>query len=428
MKKRFDVRILLLALAIFNVSELNAQNYMISFTGSGASTTVSNITVENLTSGATVTLNGTDILNLSVTTAVNSPIDNQSSSLRIYPNPMTDYSTLDIFPPVKGEAAIVISEMTGRQVAREKVYLENTRQGFSLTGLKSGFYLVDVKGKGFRFSGKLISNGKTDGGIRIEKVNSIIQSADKNEFKTLKSAEATVNMAYKTGDLLKFTGASGNYRTIIMDTPTSSKVINFNFIACTDGDYNIYPVVTIGTQIWMAANLKTTKYNDGTTIPDVTDNTTWSTNTTGAYCDYSNTPTYSNTYGRLYNWYVVASTNPKKVCPTGWHIPMDEEWTTLPTFLGGESAGGGKLKETGTAHWLSPNTDATNETGFTALPAGYRDGSGTFGLLGRSGFWWSSSISGTTYAWYRYLYYNSSSISGGDNDQHTGFSVRCLKD
>lgn len=418
---------LLFGLAVFTVLQLNAQNYQITFTGTGASTSVTTVTVDNLTSGTTVTLNGTDILNLTITTGVNSPVDNLSSGLRIYPNPMTDFSTLDIFPPFKGDVVINVYEMTGMPVANEKVYLENARQGFRLTGLKSGFYLVEVKGNGFRFSGKLVSNGKTGEEIRIEKDNSIIQTVNENVVKTSRLVEATVDMAYTTGDLLRFTGASGNYRTIITDVPTASNTINFNFVACTDGDFNIYPVVTIGTQTWMASNLKTTKYNDGTTaISNVTDNTAWSTNTSGAYCDYSNVPTYSTTYGRLYNWYVVASTNPKNVCPTGWHIPTDVEFATLVTYLGGETLAGGKLKETGTAHWLTPNTNATNETGFTALPGGYRSASGSYGLMGNSGFLWTSTISGTTYGFYYYLYYGSGNLSSTDNDQHTGFSVRCL--
>jgi uncharacterized protein (TIGR02145 family) len=178
----------------------------------------------------------------------------------------------------------------------------------------------------------------------------------------------------------------------------------------------------------MVEGLKSTKYNDGTAIPNVTDNTAWSVLTTGAYCDYSNTPANSNTYGRLYNWFAVASTNTKNVCPAGWHVPTDAQMTTLVTYLGGETIAGGKLKETGTTHWLSPNLNATNETGFTALPGGYRSASGSFGLIGNTGFFWTSSISTASYAWYRYLYYNSGSINSGDNDQHAGFNVRCLKD
>jgi uncharacterized protein (TIGR02145 family) len=195
----------------------------------------------------------------------------------------------------------------------------------------------------------------------------------------------------------------------------------------TDIDGNIYNTVTIGTQVWLKENLKATKYNDGTAIPNVTDNTAWSSNSTGAYCDYSNTPSSSSTYGRLYNWYVVASTNPKNVCPTGWHVPSDTEWNTLIIYSGGDVVAGGKLKETGTVHWLSPNTGATNESGFTALPGGYRSETGTFGLIGNSGYWWSSIEGGTTFAWDRYMYYNSGNAVRADMDKNGGFSVRCLK-
>ena len=420
---------LLFAIAIFSVLTLNAQNYQITFSGSGASTTVSTVKVENLNTGTSLTLNGSDILRLTIVTSINSLVNNLSSDLLIYPNPVTDYTTLEILPPHAGNAVIEVSETTGKSVYKIISYLGNLKQSFKLSGLSSGIYIVNIKGSGYQLSGKLVSSGNSNGAISIEKINSISQPVEIKKSETeSKGSLATVDMAYAAGNRLKFTGNSGNYSTIITDIPVSDKTINFNFIACTDADFNIYPVVIIGTQIWMAGNLKTTKYNDGTAIPNVTDNISWNTTAAGAYCDYSNTPTYSNTYGRLYNWYVVTTTNPKKICPTGWHVPTDAEWTTLSASSGGESVAGGKLKETATTHWTSPNTGATNETGFTALPGGYRDGSGSFGLTGSYGFWWSSSISGSTYAWYRYTNNTSSSIGSGDNDQHAGFSVRCLKD
>ena len=418
----------MLAVAFFSVLRLNAQNYLISFTGTGASTSVTTVKVENLTSGSTLTLNGTDILQLTIVTGVNPAGYDQSSELKIYPNPMNEYSIFEVFPPVAGDAVISLCETSGKTVAQIKSYLESPSQSFKMSGLKPGIYLVNIKGNRYRLSGKLVSNGKSGGTISLEKVNSISRTVDSKTLKSVsKGTLATVDMSYNSGERLKFTGASGNYRTVITDIPSSSKTINFNFIPCTDGDYNIYTVVVIGAQTWMAENLKTTKYNDGTLIPNVTDNTTWSGLNTEAYCDYLNTPTYSSTYGRLYNWYTVASTNPKNACPTGWHAASDADWTTLTTYLGGEGAAGGKLKETGTTHWTSPNTGATNETGFAALPAGYRDAGGTFGLLGSYGFWWSSNQN-ASYAWYRYMYYNSSSISSGDNDKRAGFSVRCVKD
>jgi uncharacterized protein (TIGR02145 family) len=204
----------------------------------------------------------------------------------------------------------------------------------------------------------------------------------------------------------------------------------------TDIDGNIYNIVTIGAQVWMAENLRTTKYSDGTPIPNITDNTTWIALTTGAYSDYSNTPANSITYGRLYNWYVVdnnaatkvASNGGRNVCPTSWHVPSDAEWTTLTTYLGGESIAGDKLKESGTAHWASPNTGATNETGFTALPGGNRGGDGLYYIIGNYGFWWSSTEYSTWYAWKRNMHYDGTSVNRANDIKVLGYSVRCVRD
>jgi len=193
-----------------------------------------------------------------------------------------------------------------------------------------------------------------------------------------------------------------------------------------DFDRNLYTTIKIGDQVWMGENLKTTYYNDGEEIPFVTGTTTWSNLTTHGYCWYNNdAATYKATYGALYNWYTV---NTGKLCPTGWHVPSDAEWTTLTDYLGGTSVAGGKLKEGGAAHWTSPNTGATNEYGFTALPGGLRNGSGTFVYIGSYGFWWSATETPATNAWNRAVSYTSSNVDVNIHAQKTGLSVRCLKD
>ncbi len=247
-------------------------------------------------------------------------------------------------------------------------------------------------------------------------------------------------MQYAAGDKLKLIGISGNYSTVVTDVPTANKTITYNFIACTDGDGNHYSIVYIGTakgttdildpsnnkgvQIWMAENLKTTKYNDYTTIPNVTDLSEWNQLTSPAYCWYSNEIGYKNIYGALYNWYTVAKGN---LCPAGWHVPTDTEWTTLTNNLGGEAVAGGKLKEKGFAHWYSPNVGATNETGFTALPGGYKGASGGFGNMRYFGHWWSSSENTSSDAWQRYLDIGNTTVWKYAYDIQYGFSVRCLK-
>ncbi|MCK4699990.1 MAG: fibrobacter succinogenes major paralogous domain-containing protein [Bacteroidales bacterium] len=192
----------------------------------------------------------------------------------------------------------------------------------------------------------------------------------------------------------------------------------------TDFEGNVYYTVNIGSQTWMAENLKTTKYNDGTAIPLVTDNTTWINLTTPGYCWYDNNEAnYKNTYGALYNWYTV---NIGKLCPTGWHVPTDAEWSTLIDYLGGESVAGGKLKETGTIYWNSPNTGATNETGFKALPGGLR--SVAFYDIGYYGRWWSATEQDAASAWIRVLANGNGIVFSSNNGKSAGFSVRCLRD
>ena len=195
----------------------------------------------------------------------------------------------------------------------------------------------------------------------------------------------------------------------------------------TDQDGNVYKTVTIGTQTWMAENLRTTIYNDGTAIPNVTDDDEWVGLTTGAYCNYKNTTSVDTiaTYGRLYNWYAV---NTGKLAPTGWHVPTDAEWTELTDYIGGTFVSGGILKEAGTTHWASPNTGSTNESGFTALPGGYRGYSGGFRSFGYGGRWWSATELGSNHAWRRYIDYYVIDVEGYYSDKWVGLSVRCVRD
>jgi len=193
----------------------------------------------------------------------------------------------------------------------------------------------------------------------------------------------------------------------------------------TDIDGNVYQTLTIGTQVWMAENLKVTQYRNGDDIPNVTDDGTWGGLTTGAYCNYNNNVNNVDTYGRLYNWYAVDDS--RGLAPEGWHVPSDAEWQTLVDYLGGDAVAGGKMKEAGTIHWTSPNTGATNESGFSALPGGARSTNGNdYGVTIYANFW--SSTEFTSYAWGRGLPSNNLGISRGYYYKHFGFSIRCIKD
>jgi uncharacterized protein (TIGR02145 family) len=185
------------------------------------------------------------------------------------------------------------------------------------------------------------------------------------------------------------------------------------------------PSITIGTQVWTTKNLNVVNYHNGELIPEVTDPTEWANLTTGAWCWYNNdSATYAATYGRLYNWYAV--NDPRGFAPQGWHVPSDYEWRTLTDFLGGENVAGGKMKST--TLWNSPNTDATNSSGFSGLPGGFRDYGVAFYDVGYYGYWWSASAFDTTYAWLRALGYDDSNVYRYPSDKTNGFSVRVVRD
>lgn len=192
-----------------------------------------------------------------------------------------------------------------------------------------------------------------------------------------------------------------------------------------DIDGNIYQTIEIGNQWWMTENLKVTHFRNGEIIPIVTNDFLWGDISNPAYCEYDNDINNVIPYGRLYNWYAV--NDAQNIAPVGWHVPSDAEWQTLVDYLGGRLFAGGKMKETGTIHWLSPNTGATNESGFSALPGGYRSGDGYYLSIGDYALFWSSTDDGG-FAWNRMLYCTNSEVSRNSSSMRDGFSVRCVKD
>ena len=189
---------------------------------------------------------------------------------------------------------------------------------------------------------------------------------------------------------------------------------------------NTGSTVKIRSQVWMTKNLDVTTYRNGDAIPQVTDPTQWGNLTSGAWCYYNNDPAMGAIYGKLYNWYAVNDI--RGLAPTGYHVPSDAEWTTLETCLGGLEVAGGAMKEAGLMHWQSPNTGATNSSGFAGLPGGSRVNNGAFIYVGDDGLWWSSTEFDTSEAWLRHLGYDLSSVLRDGYSKTNGFSVRCLRD
>ncbi len=192
----------------------------------------------------------------------------------------------------------------------------------------------------------------------------------------------------------------------------------------TDQDGNVYPTVVIGNQVWMTKNLNTTKYRNGDLIPRVIDDVGWDTLHTGAYCNYD---LYIETYGRLYNWYAVNDS--RGIAPLGWHVASWDEWNVLVNYMGGADVAGVKLKEAGSEHWATYNNSATNESGFTALPGGFRTMGGPFEYISDAGIWWCSTEENEQGAKAVSMWYNQGGVrlySGGKKEW--GYSVRCVKD
>jgi uncharacterized protein (TIGR02145 family) len=181
--------------------------------------------------------------------------------------------------------------------------------------------------------------------------------------------------------------------------------------------------VKIGNQVWMAENLNVAHYRNGDPIPTGLSNAQWESTTQGAYAIYNDDPANEKIYGKLYNWYAVIDS--RALCPAGWHVPSDSEWSTLETYLGGSEVAGGKLKSI--SGWETPNWGASNSSGFNAFPGGFRS-NGTYGAIGANGFWWSSSEDISNGAWSRLLGDDFSGVDRNDTGRRCGFSVRCVKD
>ncbi|HVN57756.1 MAG TPA: fibrobacter succinogenes major paralogous domain-containing protein [Bacteroidales bacterium] len=189
-----------------------------------------------------------------------------------------------------------------------------------------------------------------------------------------------------------------------------------------DIDGNYYKTISIGSQTWMAENLRTTRYNDGETVDYIPVSGVWADSSFAGYCWYNGD---SVMYGGLYNWAAVST---GKLCPVGWHVPSDDEWTTLTEYLGGDTLSTGKLMETGIVHWYSTKSYVTNESGFTALPGGYRSFKGTYASIQKASYWWTSTEASTLDADSRNIYYSFQIINNSNSSKKSGFSVRCIKD
>jgi uncharacterized protein (TIGR02145 family) len=401
------------------ITKTHAQDLKISFSGTGAGTTIDSVYIENLTEGTQFSCGGLDVLHLRSNVGIAEINTDEASGISIYPNPMNGACSFEFSTSTPATATILLCNISGQVILKEQSFLPAGHHLGSLGGLASGTYIIKVGSDNYSGTAKFLSIGNNYGGATLK--HRLTTRATR-----IKTMNSDIDFQYTSGDILKLTGQSGNYRTIQMLVPAETQTVSFNFMACTDADSNNYVVVRIGRQWWMAENLRTTKYRNGDIISNVTSNTAWGNLSTGAMSWYNNNPSaYKDIYGGLYNWYAVNDT--RNIAPPGWHVATDEEWTALTTYLGDPNTCGGKVKETGFAHWKTPNSGATNVTGFTALPGGYRFLNGTFDEIRGWSVWWCSTSSSADRAPTRAVFYNYFDLGRDLSDKRDGFAIRCIK-
>ncbi len=417
---------------------LKGQDLYLTFSGYGASISVDSVWVENLTSGEKLILTGSQVLHLAQmvtgTKKVNADV---KSGITFSPNPINEYSIMEFSVPVTGKTAISIIDLSGKEVLKISGSLSRGGHLYRISGLKTGMHFVRITSGRYSLTGTLISISSGED-VRAEYISTAsvrepekdIAASEKQEPEK-KGPEGTVFMEYSAGQNLKFMGIAGNYSTVMVDKPAQSKIITFEFIPCADGDNNNYPVVKIGGEIWMAENMKATKFNDGTPIQNVTDNETWKQvgpYHVPAYCWYNNEVKYKDIYGALYNEGAVVKVSGKNVCPVGWHVASGEWWHMLSlldpnTTEGDSDIAGIKLKESGSSHWNCSDNSSTNETGFSALPGGFRYVNvPAFKDIGSGCIFWD----GSNGKFSMNCNYGGVSFTEGWDDY--GLSVRCVKD
>ncbi len=442
--KRFTSVIVFLALAIASYAQFNLPDYLISFGASGDTNVVGTIQVVNISDPDTVYLNGGEVLHL-IGWGVGIQNPEKQSDMQIYPNPMTDKSTLKFIG--SGNTNISIIDMCGKSLYTTDKFLQYGLHTFTINGVKQGMYLVRVSGKNFNYSTKLLSNSFFENDINISYTSFEPQTGGSK----LKNSQTTVEMTYENGELLQYKGTTGTYTNFIMDRPNKSKTLTFNFLKCLDINGHNYATVQIAVnskkspmdttmQIWMAENL-----NVGT----------FRTSGQGFHQDtivekfcYGNDQDNCNIYGGLYSWDEAMAYDTTEgaqgICPDDWHIPTDAEWNELVVSFGGswqvinpwlsiDTIAGGYMKETSFNHWTDPNTGATNSSGFTALPGGMwvKDGGSYYCNINLNANFYTSKRYFNSQNWTGYTLsfeHISTWIWRGMTDNRDALSIRCIHD
>ncbi len=424
---------IMLSLTIFG------QDIIIEFAGEGASTAVTTVEVVNLSNCTSIDVPGDSALNLTkgeIVVGIEEFENLESSLIQTYPNPFESSTNIEFSVNQMDYVTVTVYDISGKLVSGFGHEMNAGTHSFEFIANNPGIYFINISGTSFVHTSKVVCTSNSLEHSQLIYNEKVSESIAGNSYKS----DNSKNFSFTEGDMLKLKGISGDYdyATIMTIEPSVSATYTFNFVECTDGDGNNYAIVEIGTQTWMAENMKTSSYAGGDDIPLVEDNTEWANlednDTDKAYCFYNNDP--ESVYGALYTY--AAATNGDNsgidvqgICPTGWHVPSDGELTALTIELGGESVAGGKVKSICTSLWDAPNTAATNESGLSVLPAGGRAYSdGMFFYAGISGDMRSSTqhTQFNSYVWKRYVGYHHAYLDRNNDVKSNGFPIRCIRD
>lgn len=433
---------LLFAALMFLISALRSQVIVIAFeaTVNGSQTPLDSILVMNLTQGGDSTIYFPENALVLGTTRI-SEAGSAGFAIQALPNPFAGH-TEAVLNAMGGVAQLVLYDVAGRELVSQTANLAAGAHRFRVSCERPGVHLLTVVQGGVRSSLRLMATegAGVDGLAFIGGSNGTSTKSDRSLF------------TWTPGDDLRYIGYATSegvlHSAAIDEVPIASATHIFvmsagaicpNSPSITDIDGNVYGTVEIGDQCWMAANLKTTRYNDSTPIPNVTDNTAWTELTSGAWCNFDNESFYDATYGKLYNWFAAASPN---ICPQGWHIPAESEWQQLELALGlpvdelyseslyrGSTENiGGKMKAVSPL-WTPSNISPTNESGFSGIPCGVRyNYEGNFEGIDFYVGWWSASENNTLEGWYRLLQIQLAGILRNNIYKETGYCLRCVRD
>jgi uncharacterized protein (TIGR02145 family) len=403
---------------------------------------LNSILIENLTQGGDTTLYAPDtVLVLDYVAGTGEIETTRNDGLFVsqnFPNPMEGKTNVNLYLPVNGNLQVTISDIRGSEIIKWENLLSQGNHSFVFFPGRESIYFFTALAHHKSQSIKMIN---TPSQTYAAEACRLEYKREADGTVAFKSGMSLNNFVFNPGDQLKFTTSTALGDIFMIDAPSGNQTYIFQYgvdgTPCpdmptlTDIDGNLYNTVKIGDQCWMRENLNTTAYKNGTPIPNVTAANEWENLITGAYVRYDNVTFWEDSYGALYNWY--ATVDPNGLCPTGWHVPTDEEYTVLKNHLGSANEAGGKMKSTRTEpdphpRWDSPNKGATNESNWSGLPGGGREDDGDFDDIGEDGYWWSSTEDSTDDAWFRGMEHNKSELGRDESSKADGFSVRCLRD